>query len=89
MSNWVVPVELKKGQSDTAHVAKQLQAGAKICEQLISKSDIVNFQPVVATGSVEPKAQRKLNKKNLIRFHGKDFGFKRIRCGSQLANFLL
>ena len=46
MSNWVVPVELKKGQLDTEHVAKQLQAGAKLCEQLISKSDNVNFQPV-------------------------------------------
>ena len=87
--DWVVPMELKKGDVDISEVAKQLQGGADIANRIIPHDTSMNFIPVVASGNFSKHEQRQLrNKSNNVRFRGRSAIIQRIRCGDTLTQVL-
>ena len=81
---WVIPMELKRGQVKASSVIDQLQAGAKAADRLIPPKANFEFQPVVASGRIKPEQSRKLRAKKIV-FRGKKFAIRRIECGSSLT----
>ena len=87
--DWVVPMELKKGNVDISDVAKQLQGGANVADQIIPHDASMNFIPVVASGNFSKHEQRQLrNRSNNVRFRGRSAIIQRIRCGDSLTQVL-
>ncbi len=87
--DWVVPMELKKGNVDISEVAKQLQGGANVADQIISHDASMSFIPVVASGNFSKHEQRQLrNRSNNVRFRGRSAIIRRIRCGDSLTQVL-
>ena len=87
--DWVVPMELKKGNVDISEVAKQLQGGANVADQIIPHDASMNFIPVVASGNFSKHEQRQLrNRSNNVRFRGRSAIIQRIRCGDPLTRVL-
>ena len=80
-----VPIELKSGGVSASAVAKQLQAGADVADQIIPHNSNTNFTPVVASGKLSKIEQRRLrNTSNKVRFRGRSVIVQRIRCGDSL-----
>ena len=86
--NWIVPIELKKGQPKVREVERQLQAGAEIAASLVPRDIDAKFCPVVASGEGVSKNQRRNLKDIFIRFRGKTEHVRRIRCGDPLQDAL-
>ena len=86
--NWIVPIELKKGQPKVKEVERQLQAGAEIAASLVPRGIDAKFRPVVASGEGVSKNQRRRLKDILIRFRGETEPVRRIRCGDSLQEAL-
>lgn len=87
--DWVVPIELKKGDVDVSDVVKQLQGGANIADRIIPHGASTKFTPVVASGRLSKIEQRRLrNMSNRVRFRGKSEIVQRIRCGNPLTQVL-
>ncbi len=88
-TDWVAPIECKRGALKTSQVVKQLRAGAAVAEDLIPSGSDFRFRPIAATGSV-PKAERQQLKKsrNFIRCHGKLEAVRLIKCGDKLIKGL-
>ena len=87
--DWVVPMELKKGNVDVSEVAKQLQGGANIVNPIIPHDASMNFIPVVASGHFSKHERDQLRKRsNQVRFRGKSEIVQRIRCGDSLTQVL-
>ena len=88
-SPWTVPIELKSGEISASTVAKQLQAGADVADQIIPHNANTNFTPVVASGRISKIEQRRLrNKSNKVQFRGRSVIVQRIKCGTSLAQVL-
>ncbi len=88
-SPWTVPIELKSGGISASAVAKQLQAGADVADQIIPHNANTKFIPVVASGRLSKIEQRRLrNTSNKVRFRGKSEIIQRIRCGDPLKRVL-
>ena len=88
-SPWTVPIELKLGGISASEVAKQLQAGADVADQVIPHNANTKFTPVVASGRLSKIEQRRLrNMSNRVRFRGKSEIVQRIRCGDPLTQVL-
>ena len=83
-NEWVIPMELKRGQVKARGVVDQLQAGAKAAERLVPQKADVEFQPIVASGRINPEQNRILSSKKVV-FRGKKFAIRRIACGSSLT----
>jgi len=81
---WVIPMELKRGQVEASGVIDQLQAGAKVAERLVPRKASVEFQPIVASGRINPEQRRILSSKKVV-FRGKKFAIRRIECGSSIT----
>ena len=81
---WVIPMELKRGQVKASGVIDQLQAGAKAAEHLVPQKANVEFQPIVASGRINPEQSRILSSKKVV-FRGKKFAIRRIECGSSIT----
>jgi hypothetical protein len=83
---WLAPLELKKGELDASKVVKQLQAGADIAARIIPAGEQVQFQPVaVFGGRLHPAQQDRLSQSaSQIRFRGKRFNIRLLRCGQPL-----
>ena len=87
--DWVVPMELKKGELDISKVAKQLQGGADVAGQIIPHKANTNFIPVVASGHFSKHERDQLrNRSNNVRFRGRSVIVQRIRCGDSLTQVL-
>ena len=88
-TDWVAPVECKKGALKASQVVVQLQAGAAVAEDLVPDGSDFALRPIAATGSV-PKAERlQLRKsRNFIRCRGKREAVRLIKCGDRLINGL-
>ena len=86
ISGWVVPLELKSGMMKASAVARQLNAGARVAEQLIPKQNTVNFRPVAAFGGGIHKAERNALKteRNKVQFHGTVEYVRLIKCEARL-----
>lgn len=82
---WIVPIELKKGKASSSEVVPQLQAGAKVAEQVVPKNAELRFRPVAAYGRIR-KHERNLfrEEKNKIRFREMREPILLIECGSSL-----
>lgn len=88
-SPWTVPIELKSGGINASDVAKQLQAGADVADQIIPHNANTNFTPVVASGRLSKIEQRRQrNTSNKVRFRGRSEIIQRIRCGDPLTRVL-
>ena len=88
---WLAPLELKKGELDASKVVKQLQAGADIADaHIIPANEQVQFQPVaVFGGRLHPAQQDRLSQSaSQIRFRGKRFNIRLLRCGQPLIEAL-
>ncbi len=58
--DWVVPMELNKGDADISEAAKQLQGGANVADQIITQGASMNFIPVVASGHFSKQERQQL-----------------------------
>lgn len=88
--NWVVPLELKRGRVEAGEVTTQLRAGAAFAEQIVPFDADVRFRPVVGYGGRLARSQSEALKRKgaKIRFQGKEYEVRAIRCGRQLAPVL-
>ena len=83
----VVPLELQKGKLDAGKVFRQLKAGARALEKIISKHHSVSFLPVAACRSSMRQQRNALKANNFrIRLHNHDVPVEVIKCGSSLAD---
>jgi hypothetical protein len=88
-SNWVAPIECKKGALNASKVVRQLRDGAAVAEDVVPSERDFEFRPIAAVGSV-PKSERLELRKpgNLIECRGKREGVRLIKCGDQLVTGL-
>ena len=87
--DWVVPMELKKGDADISEVAKQLQGGANVADRIVPHDASTQFIPVVASSKFSKQERQQLrNKSNNVRFRGRSVIVQRIKCGTSLAQVL-
>ena len=87
-NSWVVPIELKSGTFDPSTVVKQLQSGADFVKDTICKNCKSNFMPLLVHGPGQRKVALNKLKEKTIRYGGKRYPIKRIRCGRSLINAL-
>lgn len=86
--NWVVPIELKKGQPQASHIAEQLQASANFVASLLPCALQTRFIPVaVFGGRLRPK-QRRLFRELKVRFQGKREIIRLLNCDDCLTRVL-
>ena len=78
-----IPIELKSGRIRASAVIEQLQAGAQAVENLLPREIAVQLQPLLAYGNI-PKGERATLNEGLVRFRGKPYPIRKIRCGAQL-----
>lgn len=88
--DWVVPLELKKGQPTVSEIVPQLQAGASIANDIVPRDAEIKFRPVAAYGGELKRHQwNHFRKKvNWIRFRNQREGVRLIRCGASLKQGL-
>lgn len=88
--DWVVPMELQKGNANSSKIVPQLRAGALVAEMIVPKHADVKFRPVAAYGGGlrrhELTAFR--NKNNKVRFRKQNEFIRLIRCGTNLVKAL-
>lgn len=83
---WIVPLELKSGKYDASNVVKQLEAGTRVAENIVSREKKIDFRPVLVFGKAPHKNEReKLRRTGKVRFHGNTQSIRLIRCGGDLA----
>ena len=96
---WVVLLELKRGKLSESEVIRQLQAGARIAENIVPLKIHVRFRPVAASKSrrkgerikFRPNPASKSKSKgesSQIKFHKHIRPVKFINCGSELKDVL-
>ncbi|MCY4170916.1 MAG: hypothetical protein OXF08_04860 [Bacteroidetes bacterium] len=87
--DWILAIEMKKNRPNIKFSAQQLQATAKMIENLTHGVKVENFRPVLASGSLHKKQKLRLsNHSNHIQFRGKPYRIEVIKCGSQLRQIL-
>ena len=88
-SDWVVPLELKRGHLPAGKVISQLQAGARFAENIVPSNKQVRFRPIAAFNGISKADRNKLKIKNSrIRFHGHTESVRLIKCGAELKDVL-
>lgn len=86
--NWVVPIELKKGQPQARHIVEQWQASANFVASLLPCVLQTRFIPVaVFGGRLRPK-QRRLFREFKVQFQGKREIVRLLNCGDCLTRVL-
>lgn len=88
-SNWIAPIECKRGSLDASTVVRQLRNGAAVAEEVVPAERDFEFRPIAAVGSV-PKSERLRLRRpdNLIECRGKREGVRLIKCGDRLITGL-
>ena len=83
---YVVPLELKSSGFNAQSVSKQLAGGAKVAARRVPRARC-RMVPVVAHGGAH---RREINKlpKHPVRFRGKFFAIKLMKCGEDIADAL-
>ena len=83
---YVAPLELKSSGFRVQAVSKQLAGGAKVADRLVPRAQC-RFVPVVAHDGAH---RREINKlaKHPVRFRGKPYAVKLMKCGEELAKHL-
>ena len=80
---YVVPLELKSSGFHAEAVSRQLAGGAKVADRRVPKVRC-QFVPVVAHGGVHRREVDKLAK-HPVRFRGKTYAIKVMKCGGYIA----
>ncbi|MEU4410122.1 hypothetical protein AB0F88_36890 [Streptosporangium sp. NPDC023963] len=75
-------IELKGGGSNISHVAKQIQHGATLLDQMVGDLDF-SFHPVLVHAGMKTIELRELDKIKIKR-RGKAYRIELIRCGEDL-----
>ena len=83
---YVVPLELKSSGFNAHAVSKQLAGGAKVAARRVPRARC-QFVPVVAHGGAHRREIDKLPK-HPVRFRGKSFAIKLMKCGEDIAGTL-
>ena len=88
--DWVVPLELKRGQPTVSEIVPQLRAGASIADAIVPRNAEIKFRPVAAYGGELKRHQwsRFRNKANRVKFRNQREGVRLIRCGASLEQVL-
>lgn len=83
---YVAPLELKSSGFHAQAVSGQLAGGARAAERLVPKARC-RFVPVVAHGGAH---RREINKlaRHPVRFRGKPYAIKLMKCGGDIAEVL-
>ena len=86
---WVVPIELKRGEIGASEARDQLQAGADAADRLVPRDLELTFLPLAVSGSMARAERDQLRKSShRIRFRRQMVLVERTRCGSDLADVL-
>ena len=86
---WIVPIELKKGEISAGEARDQLQAGADAADRLVPRDLDLRFLPLAVSGSMARAERNQLRKSShRIRFRSQMVLAERTRCGSELADIL-
>ena len=86
---WIVPIELKRGEISAGEAMDQLQAGADAADRLVPRDLDLRFLPLAVSGSMARAERDQLRKSShRIRFRRQMVLVERTRCGSQLADIL-
>ncbi len=87
-TNWVVPLELKKGSPNATEMVRQLQAGANFVQAKMSTQHRTRFLPVGVYGGNLKALQKKKLRQARILFRQMKYEIKLIRCGKPLKEVL-
>ena len=88
--NWVVPLELTRGKLEANKVLPQLQAGARVAEEIVPRKARTQFRPIAVYGREFRGSERnKLSQKtNGIHFRGQVMLVRAVRSRSPLVSAL-
>ena len=83
---YVVPLELKSSGFHAQAVSGQLASGAKVADRRVPKASCL-FVPVVAHDGAH---RREINNlaRHPVRFRGKSYAIKLMKCGGDIAEVL-
>jgi len=87
---WVVPMEFKSCKLKVTKVASQLQAGARVAEQLVPNQNPIKFRPVAVVYESMNKKQRKdlKDRSNAVRYRRYREPVRVLLCGALLTDVL-
>ena len=86
---WIVPIELKRGEISAGEARDQLQAGADAADRLVPRDLDLRFLPLAVSGSMARAERDQLRKSShRIHFRRQMVLAERTRCGSELADIL-
>ena len=88
--DWVVALELKRGDLDASYVVEQLRAGARFVERIIPRDVEVKFVPLAVYGGKFHRNEREklLKRTNWIDFRGERVQVDSLRCGRRIVEKL-
>ena len=88
--DWVVALELKRGDLDASYVVEQLRAGARFVERIVPRDADVNFVPLAVYGGKFHRKEREelLKRANWISFRGRRVQVDSLRCGRSIIEKL-
>ena len=81
----VAPLELKSSGLRAATVIRQLQAGARVAEEVVVAISPVEFLPVAVHGRKVHRQSIQELRKERVRFRKGRFSIATMRCGDSLA----
>lgn len=85
----IAPLELKNTKIDVGRIKLQLEAGAKVAENLLPHNMAVSFQPILASASLRKAEKNALKKRNNnVEFRNGSYPIKRMRCKSPLRDVI-
>lgn len=90
-TEWIVPLELKRGNVEAAKVRNQIQEGTNYVEkELLDSETSAQFRPVVVfKGKVHRSQTQKLKEKQCkVKFQNEDFEVILLRSGKKLMEVL-
>ena len=85
----IAPLELKSTKISAGRIKLQLEAGAKVAENILPHNMEVDFQPILASTTFHHAERYALKKKNnRIKFRNNSYPIKRMKCNSPLRNVI-
>ena len=87
--SWVAPMEIKNSEMKVSRVIRQLRAGARVAQKLVSSSSAISFRPVAVVREIHKDAREKLRKRDSeVSFRGRSERIRVLVCGDPLTNAL-
>ena len=87
--SWVVPMEIKNSEMKVSKVIRQLRAGARVAQKLVSSNSAISFRPVAVVRELHKDAREKLRKGNSeVSFRGRSERIRVLVCGDPVTKAL-